>query len=117
VKGEGEWKPSLGGAAASLPSPSVYFDSFGCGQLTGTVFGVGSAPNLRPYDALQPNVSLFAKNTATAPMAAESLSIDFSKPDRIPMALMNEIIWKSVMGAGSQVPATQHSLGVVDADG
>lgn len=76
----------------------------------------GSAPNLRPYDALQPNVSLFAKNTATAPMAAESLSIDFSEPDRIPMALMNEIVWKSVMGADSQVPATQHSLGVVDAD-
>jgi len=42
VKGEGEWKPSLGGAAASLPSPNVYFDGFGCGQLTGTVFGVGA---------------------------------------------------------------------------
>ena len=57
-------------------------------------------PNLRPYDAVMPAVSLTATNGANAPMAKASLSIDFSEPDRIPMRLMNEIIWKSVRGAG-----------------
>jgi YVTN family beta-propeller protein len=69
-----------------------------------------SAPNLRPYTALVPAVSLFALNGKDAPMAAESLGIDFSKPDRIPMALMNEILWKSVRGAQSHVPRTRHTF-------
>jgi YVTN family beta-propeller protein len=55
-------------------------------------------PNLRPYDALMPAVSLTATNGPNAPMGKASLSIDFSEPDRIPMRLMNEIIWRSVRG-------------------
>ena len=74
----------------------------------------GMAPNLRPYTAIAPGVSLTATNTADAPMAAESLKIDFSQPDRIPMDLMNEIVWKSVRGAGNTVPATVHAPYVVD---
>jgi YVTN family beta-propeller protein len=66
-------------------------------------------PNLRPYTALAPAVSLFERNGADAPMARESLAIDFSKPDRIPMQLMNEILWKSVRGAKSEMPATRHT--------
>jgi YVTN family beta-propeller protein len=69
-----------------------------------------SAPNLRPYDAITPGVSLTARNGANAPMADASLSIDFSEPDRIPMGLMNEIIWKSVRGRHSHVPPTVHTL-------
>jgi len=69
-----------------------------------------STPNLRPYTALVPTVPLFALNGKDAPMVAESLKIDFSKPDRIPMALMNEILWKSVRGANSQVPPTVHTV-------
>jgi hypothetical protein len=37
-------------------------------------------------------------------MAHASLSIDFSEPDLIPMGLMNQIIWKSVRGADSEMP-------------
>jgi hypothetical protein len=50
-------------------------------------------------------------------MAAESLTIDFAKPDLIPMDLMNEIVWKSVRGADSKLPATVHAPYVVGADG
>ena len=67
------------------------------------------APNLRPYTALAPAVSLFERNGTNAPMARESLAIDFSKPDRIPMQLMNEILWKNVRGAESEMPATRHT--------
>jgi YVTN family beta-propeller protein len=63
-----------------------------------------STPNLRPYDALIPGVSLTATNGPNAPMAKASLSIDFSAPDRIPMGLMNEIIWRSVRGIASEMP-------------
>jgi hypothetical protein len=69
-----------------------------------------TAPNLRPYDALQPAVSLTVTNGEDAVMAAESLTIDFSQPDAIPMGLMNEILWKSVRGADSEMPAPVHSL-------
>ncbi|HXH27397.1 MAG TPA: bifunctional YncE family protein/alkaline phosphatase family protein [Candidatus Polarisedimenticolia bacterium] len=69
-----------------------------------------STPSLRPYRALVPAVSIFARNGKDAPMAAESLLIDFSKPDRIPMALMNAILWKSVRGVDSPVPATRHTM-------
>jgi YVTN family beta-propeller protein len=66
-------------------------------------------PNLRPYTALMPRVSLTELNGAEAPMARQSASLDFSLPDKIPMALMNEIVWRSVRGADSTLPVTQHS--------
>jgi hypothetical protein len=68
-----------------------------------------NTPNLRPYDAIVPQTSLTATNGPKAPMADASLAIDFSEPDRIPMATMNEIIWKSVRGRHSEVPATVRS--------
>lgn len=77
-----------------------------------------TVPNLRPYDELMPGQSLTAVNGANAPMAAESLAIDFSSADRIPMALMNEIVWRSVMGRHSPMPRIVHASGTgIDADG
>jgi Phosphoesterase family len=68
-----------------------------------------NTPNLRPYNALTPEQNLWALNGKNAPMAADSLRIDFSEPDRIPMGTMNEIIWKSVRGADSEMPPTVHA--------
>ncbi len=68
-------------------------------------------PNLTPYNVLMPQVSLTATNTATAPLADESTTIDFARPDQIPMRLMNEILWKSVHGRLSRMPAPHHRLG------
>jgi len=70
-------------------------------------------PNLRPYTALMPAVSLTVRNGPGAPMAEQSLAIDFSKPDRIPMTLMNEILWKNVKGAESEMPATRHTAAAI----
>ncbi|MDP9298558.1 MAG: hypothetical protein M3O98_07820 [Actinomycetota bacterium] len=68
-----------------------------------------STPNLRPYTAVDPSVSLTATNGPNAPMSAESASIDFSEPDRIPMDLMNRILWASARGVESPMPNPVHS--------
>ena len=75
-----------------------------------------SAPNLSPYDAMTPQVSLTAKNSADSPLAAQSQAIDFSEPDRIPMRLMNEIVWESVRGRDSRMPVTGSRLPDTDGD-
>jgi YVTN family beta-propeller protein len=74
--------------------PMTQFDAYA----TPMSAAFSSTPNLRPYDVVPPEVSLSAKNKATAPMAKASLRIDFSEPDRIPMEVMNEILWESVCG-------------------
>jgi YVTN family beta-propeller protein len=73
-----------------------------------------TTPNLRPYDALTPGQSLTATNGTNAPMASASLTIDFSAPDRIPMALMNEIVWRSVRH--SQMPEIRHAPGIAEGE-
>ena len=69
-----------------------------------------STANLRPYTAVVPGVSLFAKNTFGTPMATASLRIDFSDPDLIPMRLMNRILWKAMRGPDSRMPSPVHSI-------
>ena len=76
-----------------------------------------STPNLRPFTAVAPTVSLNAKNTADSAMAGASLRIDFSDADRIPMRLMNEILWKAMRGPHSRMPAPVHSIDVVEGAG
>ncbi|MEA2551190.1 MAG: hypothetical protein QOE25_959 [Actinomycetota bacterium] len=68
-----------------------------------------TTPNLRPYTAVQPTVSLTATNGKNAPMTQASSKIDFSRPDAIPMGLMNRILWKSARGPNSTMPAPVHS--------
>jgi hypothetical protein len=68
-------------------------------------------PRFATYDAVAPSVSLNAVNGTTAPMAYASKKIDFSRPDRIPMRLMNEIIWTSVRGTHSRMPMLAHRIG------
>jgi YVTN family beta-propeller protein len=69
---------------------------------------MGVVPDLTPYTALPPQVDLNAKNTVTAYGASASARMDFSDEDRAPMHLLNEIIWKSVRGAASPMPAPTH---------
>jgi YVTN family beta-propeller protein len=74
-----------------------------------------STPNMRPFTALPANVNLNATNTLDSPMSTASMSIDFSAPDMIPMRLMNEILWKAMRGADSQMPEPVHSASVMHA--
>ena len=69
---------------------------------------MGATPDLTPYTTLPPLVDLNAKNTVTAYGASASARMDFSDEDRAPMHLLNEIIWKSVRGAASPMPAPTH---------
>jgi hypothetical protein len=69
-------------------------------------FGTEADPT--PYTAQPSQVDLNAKNLVTAYGAAASARMDFSEDDRAPMHQLNEIIWKSVMGADSPMPPPVH---------
>jgi DNA-binding beta-propeller fold protein YncE len=58
----------------------------------------------RPFAALAPRIPLDEKNLEGAPGAAASATLDFSGEDRIPMRLMNEILWASVRGPNVAMP-------------
>jgi hypothetical protein len=60
--------------------------------------------DLTPYTHVAPRVDVAAKNGPRAPGAKVSLSMDFSDYDRAPMFALNEVIWKSVRGANSEMP-------------
>lgn len=64
-----------------------------------------SKPNTRSYKVVKPQQSISTQNQANAPMAAQSAAMDFSVEDRAPEQQLNEAIWKSVKGTGSQMPA------------
>jgi hypothetical protein len=49
-------------------------------------------------------VPLDARNASTAWGAAASVATDFSKEDAADDLLLNEIVWRSVRGAGSPMP-------------
>ncbi len=64
-----------------------------------------SRPDLRPYAALPANVDLNAINTKTAWGSKLSNKMDFTKEDAADDLLLNEVIWRSVRGADSKMPA------------
>ena len=65
-------------------------------------------PDLGAFTALQPKIDVNEKNTTVAFGAKESMEMDFDDVDRAPMFALNEIIWKSVKGADSTMPAPVH---------
>jgi len=68
----------------------------------------GTEAKVTPFTALAPRVDLRARNPKNAWGAKASARMDFSEPDRAPMLALNEIIWKSVKGADSVMPAPVH---------
>jgi hypothetical protein len=64
----------------------------------------GVTADLEPYTVLPPQVDVDARNSPQAPGAKVSLSMDFSDYDLAPMFELNEVIWKSVRGAQSEMP-------------
>jgi hypothetical protein len=64
-------------------------------------------PDLRPYSALPSNVDLNEKNTAAAWGA--QLKMNFAREDAADDYLLNEVVWKSVRGANSPMPAPVHA--------
>lgn len=58
-----------------------------------------------PYKHLPAGVDLGEKNLASAWGAEMSLAFDFSKEDAADDLLLNEVVWRSVRGANSPMPA------------
>lgn len=62
-------------------------------------------PDPAPYIARPAQIDLNARNAALAWGGAESERMDFSAPDRADDIRLNEIVWRSVRGADSPMPA------------
>jgi YVTN family beta-propeller protein len=60
--------------------------------------------DLTPFEHVSPLVDVNAINARNAPGAKVSMAMDFSDYDRTPMFELNEVIWKSVRGADSEMP-------------
>src|SRR5215468_1486182 len=65
--------------------------------------------DLTPFKHLEARVDLAEKNPENAPGSQRSAQLDFSKEDAAPDVEFNEIIWKSVRGANSRMPAPVRS--------
>jgi len=65
-------------------------------------------PDMRPYTALPPQWNVNEKNKPTAWGAQESIHMALDEIDQAPMRELNEIIWRSVKGPDSVMPAPVH---------
>ena len=65
--------------------------------------------NLTPFKLRPARVDLTEKNQPNAPGSRQSAIWDFSKEDTLPDIEFNEVIWKSVKGADSPMPAPVRS--------
>lgn len=74
--------------------------------------------DLTPYKHQPARISIDERNPPNAPGATRSAQLDFSKEDAAPDIEFNEIIWKSVRGANSPMPAPVRSafVRVIDDD-
>jgi DNA-binding beta-propeller fold protein YncE len=76
-----------------------------------------SSTNMGQYRRTMPAVSLDEQNLATAFGATTSARMDFSGADRTDEILLNEIIWRSINGAGSAMPPPRRSVFVQPSNG
>jgi hypothetical protein len=68
-----------------------------------------SSADLAPYKALPANVNLNERNPLTAWGSKKSRKINFKKEDAADDLVLNEIIWRSVRGANSPMPAPKRA--------
>jgi len=64
-----------------------------------------ASPDTRPYTARASTVDLDERNSAAAYGARESGRMDLREADRADDIALNEIVWRSVKGADSPMPA------------
>ena len=70
------------------------------------LFGVfQAAPSLAPYQVQAAQVPLSTRNTAWNRSAERSAKFDFAHEDAVPDLELNEVVWKSVRGEGTTMPA------------
>lgn len=68
-----------------------------------------STPDLRPYKAKAENIDLEQRNMAWNKSAERSQEWNFAREDAAPDLDLNEVVWKSVKGEESIMPAPRRS--------
>jgi DNA-binding beta-propeller fold protein YncE len=66
-------------------------------------------PDLAPYECKPVDVDMMETNQRLAWGAKESLKMDFTKEDAADDLVLNEVIWRSVRGANSPMPAPRRA--------
>lgn len=61
-----------------------------------------------PFNVIQPMIDVNVKNTKDSYGAKQSSRMNLKEVDRAPMYALNEILWKSIRGADSAMPAPVH---------
>ena len=72
-----------------------------------------SAPDVRPYKAKAANVNLEERNLALNRSSERSEKWNFAREDAAPDLDLNEVVWKSVKGENSIMPAPRRSAFVI----
>ena len=75
-----------------------------------------ATPDFKTYVKRAPKVDIKARNLSTAWGAEKSLKLNLDKEDQADDLVFNEIIWKSVKGAASPMPAPVRAAFVVPVD-
>ncbi len=76
---------------------------------TPILFSIQDKPDTTPYNVISPLIDIHAKNMADAYGSEASEKMNFAKEDAAPEDELNEIIWKSVKGRNSVMPAPVRS--------
>jgi YVTN family beta-propeller protein len=72
--------------------PMTHFDA-GARPITAAF---AATPNLQPYAAERPRISLTERNPATSPTAARSARMSFEEADEIDDDELNDILWRAI---------------------
>lgn len=65
--------------------------------------------NLAPYKSIEAQVNINEKNIADNELSRESESFNLAKVDAAPDRALNEVIWKSIKGLDSEMPAPKRA--------
>jgi YVTN family beta-propeller protein len=72
-----------------------------------------NTPDFRPYKVIPANIDLERRNVAVNESSKRSEAFNLSKEDKVPDRDLNEVIWKSVKGEQSVMPAPKRSAFVI----
>jgi YVTN family beta-propeller protein len=68
-----------------------------------------SVPDFRPFNHVKENIDLSEITTVSNALTRMSATFDFSRADRVNAAAFNEVLWKSIKGMNSPVPAPRRA--------
>jgi DNA-binding beta-propeller fold protein YncE/phospholipase C len=85
--------------------PMTQFDA----TATPMYYAFVSQPDTRPYESLPANITLTERNSRLSWGSSASQKMDFSKEDATDENLLNQIVWHSVRGPDTPMPAPRHA--------